>query len=543
MHNTLKTTTSIPLVLQDTQQQAEELGSIEMFTQEDEIESENIFKTLKEEFKLYESEEDSLKRQEVLSNLKELIREFIITVGKKKGIPDDDLKTGGNIYSFGSYRLGVHGPGADIDVLCVAPYFVERQKDFFNELLKILKSRNDITEICDVQDAYVPVIKMKISGIQIDLLFANLHFNKIEESLNLQENNILKNCDKESILSLNGSRVTDSILTLVPNIDNFKITLKAIKLWAEVRGLYSNAFGYCGGVAYAILTAKICQLFPNYKPNKLLCMFFQIYSKWDWAKNPIMLNKITMDIGFKVDLDVFNPETAKYTFAIITPAFPAMNSTHNISETTKRVLINEFEFSTKLTKLINEEKKLPWKALFNRLNIFNKYNAYLQIDVLSKNEEDFKKWFGYIESKLRILIKFMEDIYQVKVHPYPNNFNITDNKFPFAKAYFFGMQFINPELHNLKDDFKKEQYLKIFLREPVSKFCAKINDPKLRNSNTMNMRIRDKHRNQIPKEILKRFNNSNTDNLFDSVEELNTYLELESEYFKAVVSNNQEIVN
>lgn len=514
----------VPLVTE------KKLGSLDMFEPEDIIESEKIVTTLRDDFQLYESRQDTIKRQAVLSKLKQLIKDFIYGVGMRKGVPEEDCKSGGNIYSFGSYRLGVHSPGADIDVLCVAPNYVDRNKDFFNSLITVFKSNSDISELCDVQDAYVPVIKMKYSGIQIDLLFANLHYKRIEENLDLQENNILKNCDKESILSLNGSRVTDQILKLVPNEENFNLTLKAIKLWADVRGLYSNAFGYFGGVAYAILVAKICQLFPNYKPNKLLCMFFKVYSEWDFAKNPIMLNEIIKDIGFKVDLEVFNPDTAKYTVAIVTPAFPAMNSTHNVSETTKRVLINEFNFSKKLTELINNDKKLPWKALFSKLNIFEKYNSFLQIDVLSSNENDFKKWFGFIESKLRILIRLLEDIYQVKIHPYPNDFNITDSKFPFARAFFFGLQFINPNTFSGKDDYKKEQYLKIFLREPVSKFCAKINDPKIRNNATMNLRIRDKLKTQINKEVLKKFGGC----LITS-NELATYLELESEFFKAVI--------
>lgn len=44
---------------------------------------------------------------------------------------------------------------------------------------------------------------------------------------------LLKNLDQKCVRSLNGCRVTDEILRLVPNIENFRLALRTIKLWAK----------------------------------------------------------------------------------------------------------------------------------------------------------------------------------------------------------------------------------------------------------------------------------------------------------------------
>lgn len=84
-----------------------------------------------------------------------------------------------------------------------------------------------------VEEAFVPVIKMKFDNIEIDMLFARLLLKEISDGMDLRDDNLLKNLDQRCVRSLNGCRVTDEMLRLVPNIDNFRLTLRAIKLWAK----------------------------------------------------------------------------------------------------------------------------------------------------------------------------------------------------------------------------------------------------------------------------------------------------------------------
>jgi poly(A) polymerase len=56
----------------------------------------------------------------------------------------------------------------------------------------------------------------------------------------------------------------------INQFENFKQALRLIKVWSKNRGISSNVIGYLGGISWAIMLAKICQIFPYHKPSKLL---------------------------------------------------------------------------------------------------------------------------------------------------------------------------------------------------------------------------------------------------------------------------------
>ena len=83
----------------------------------------------------------------MLGRLAAVVKKFVHKISIAKGLSEAAADAaGGKIYTFGSYRLGVHGPGSDIDTLCVVPKHVTRE-DFFETFEPMLKEVEGVTEV------------------------------------------------------------------------------------------------------------------------------------------------------------------------------------------------------------------------------------------------------------------------------------------------------------------------------------------------------------------------------------------------------------
>ncbi|KAI8334676.1 Poly(A) polymerase central domain-containing protein [Chlamydoabsidia padenii] len=379
--------------------------------------TEDLLKTL-HEYGLFETEQEAQKRVVVLGKLDKLVKDFVYRVSKLKGFPDALAKeAGGKIFTFGSYRLGVHSAGADIDTLCVFPKHVEREH-FFTVMYEMLKERPEVTELTSVPDAYVPVINMHFSGIPIDFLCARLGVARVPDDLDLSDNNILKNLDDRCVRSINGSRVTDEILRLVPNIPSFRIALRTIKLWAKRRAIYSNVMGFLGGVAWAMLVARICQLYPNACAAALVNRFFRIMFQWQWPQ-PVLLKHLE---DGPLQVRVWNPKLypsdRNHRMPIITPAYPSMCATHNVTNSTRTIMIKEFDRGATIAGDTLTGSK-QWTDLFVKSDFFQTYKHYLQVIASSTSTESQLKWSGLVESRLRQIVSKLEVMELILLaHPY-----------------------------------------------------------------------------------------------------------------------------
>ncbi|KAF5181023.1 Poly(A) polymerase [Thalictrum thalictroides] len=389
---------------------------------------------------LYESQEEAVSREEVLGRLDQIVKNWVKRVSHKRGFNEQLVhEANAKIFTFGSYRLGVHGPGADIDTLCVGPNYATRNEDFFEELYGMLTQMPEVTQLHPVPDAHVPVMKFKFSGVSIDLLYAQLALWVIPEDLDISQDSILQGTDEQTVRSLNGCRVTDQILRLVPNIQSFRTTLRCMRLWAKCRGVYSNVAGFLGGINWALLVARICQLYPNALPSMLVSRFFRVYTQWRWP-NPVMLCAIEEgSLGLPIWDPRRNPRDRYHQMPIITPAYPCMNSSYNVSASTLRVMTEEFQRGNDICEAM-EVSKADWNSLFEPYPFFEAYKNYLQIEISAENDDDLRQWKGWVESRLRQLtLKIERDTNNLlQCHPHPVDFS--DKTRPFHCCYFMGLQ-------------------------------------------------------------------------------------------------------
>lgn len=404
-------------------------------------------------FGSFESSAEALSREIALGRLNEIIQVWMREVAVAKGISlegDSNTMEGGNagggayssssgnssggslaaLYAFGSFRLGVHGPGADMDTLIVGPRYCDRTEDFFGRLYAKLEQLSEgpdaiVEELHAVPDANVPVIKLFFMGYDLDLLYAQLAVDRVQpETLDLDDISLLRSIDEASIKSLGGTRTTDQILKLAPNPESFRICLRFLKLYAARRGFYSNKTGFLGGVNWAILAACVCQLYPKASASTLIVKFFRVISKWPWPL-PVRLKEIEHDSVLNLQVWGTRMGDNKQLMPIITPSYPAMNSTFNVSESTLWLMKSEFKRAQEICEKAQagelsmtavptepaegaSEPTPPtepslWWELIQPHQFFAEHSHFLQVYAHAATAEEWRIWEGFVESRLRHL--------------------------------------------------------------------------------------------------------------------------------------------
>lgn len=94
---------------------------------------------------------------------------------------------------------------------------------------------------------------------------------------------------------------------------------------------------------------------------------------------------------------------------VITPAFPAMCSTHGITPSTKEIMMAEFARADVIVRDIYAGQK-SWSTLFERHSFFTSdHKYYLSVVAASRSKEENSTFSGMVQSKVRSLVSGIDD--------------------------------------------------------------------------------------------------------------------------------------
>jgi hypothetical protein len=121
----------------------------------------------------------------------------------------------------------------------------------------------------------------------------------------------------EHRMSINGVRTALEITqrlnpSTTPNA--FRTLASAVKNWAIVRGVFGNNFAFPGGVAFAVLALRILQSYPKDCVSGLFIKFFQFYDLW--LNGPTINNHTTTTTTSNNNNNRRKPKVIKVTASL-----------------------------------------------------------------------------------------------------------------------------------------------------------------------------------------------------------------------------------
>lgn len=285
------------------------------------------------------------------------------------------------------------------------------------------------------------------TNTQIDLSFASLAMNTVAEDTDFADDHILDNVDEESVRSLNGRRVNDMLLRLVPNQDIFRIVLRFLRIWAKKRCVYGNVFGYLGGVNLAILSAFICQRYPKKSPAYIIMMFFSDLMTWTWPE-PIYIN--TPTTGSRSNWDPTRPQDHKDYMPIITPSYPTINSLHSATKSSRNRMTVEFKRGFQAVRSCMENGT-SWEKVIEPPKFFVRHRKFVEVLVTATDEKTHNEFMRYVQSRVRFLAVNIETSLRHVNHAYiwPVEFPAPGYKgHEFCSLFYIGLSYHVPHDEN-----------------------------------------------------------------------------------------------
>ncbi|KAI9491748.1 Poly(A) polymerase central domain-containing protein [Zychaea mexicana] len=371
-----------------------------------------------------EDNDQARTRHELLKKLRSLLEDFVRRAAQNKSLRRDDFVC--QLMPFGSYGLGGYLAGADMDLVLLSAFAVER-RDFYKIFPQLLRR---ITEdgIEVIRRTAVPIIKCTIDSIPVDISFVRLRLADVPENINLLNDDYMEGLDKECLASMDGPRTQQYILDNIKpeHMPAFQCGLQCIKYWATQRYLYGKPMGYLNGSTWTFLLMKTYQNVANsdhVDAYNLLHKFFDMWTDWPWPEPVLLTGRIPGLHGEFMDFQDLE-DFEHSVMPIVSPCYPVCNSAPFVTASTLQILTQELKRARTIMKSDNflDINSLLSK-LFKELKFFARYRHFLRVMVMSETIKSNDTWKRKMATAIPKLVELLEVHPSINViHPYTKSY-------------------------------------------------------------------------------------------------------------------------
>ncbi|BAY24015.1 RNA 2',3'-cyclic phosphodiesterase [Calothrix sp. NIES-2100] len=298
-----------------------------------------------------------------------------------------------SLHLLGSARLGVQSPDSDLDAVCLIPTYLSGEAF----LVSVQQRLQGLCHTQLVLDARVPVLRLQLEGISLDLLYARAENYQLARKTP-------QNLDPISLKAIIGCWEADLMEEVVGkyvSLDTFRQLLRAVRAWAKARDIYSNAWGFLGGFSWALLCAFFCTFYKESEASieKLLANFFQLLHHHDWQQAIVLT-----DVGRQ-----YQVQSPRDWLPVVTSIEPCHNSARNVTRSTAQIVQNEFARGATLTgRILAGQDK--WTALFKPIELHQETETFLILKVGNQDARELEKCCGILEGYIISLIIQLEQL-------------------------------------------------------------------------------------------------------------------------------------
>ena len=264
------------------------------------------------------------------------------------------------IEPVGSYALGVHTSGSDLDCLAVGNISPATFWGVARSRLRGQAIQDGMVKLRRfVKDAIVQMMELEVDGIKVDLQycaaarlvdqyvafdsFTTSHslVSRWDDLDTLPQDSPLFSLPASSLITLNAVRDVLALRKTLPSMGEFQAANRALKLYLNQQGLLGARFGFLGGFHLTLLLARIAlTLPPNARVEHLVHQFLKTYGSWNWEADmvsPIPGRELT-----------YKRVHQKEPMVILSIEKPVANLTFNASRNSVEVVSRAFRLADEM---------------------------------------------------------------------------------------------------------------------------------------------------------------------------------------------------